>query len=88
MKTLKLEIDISQNNMYCCEIYNNSKLADICKRVIANNLINTPDYIISQKARPFLQCNTPDYTLIEFWTSDFGAIEWFVDFINTLNNEE
>ena len=84
MKTLKLEIDISQNNMYCCKIYNNTRIADICKSVLLENRIDHLDYISRQKACPFLQCNTPEYTLIEFWTKDFKAIEDFVSYLNIL----
>lgn len=85
-KTIKLEVDISNNNMYCVEIFNNPELSEYCKNVLSNNNIFSANYVARQKACPFLQSHTNDYCLIEFWTNDFDAIQTFVDYLNS--NEE
>lgn len=55
----------------------------LMKAMRANNR-EDPFYKKSRKAVPFLQCDSRDYMLIEFWTSDTAAIDRYVAWLNSV----
>ena len=63
-----MKITTSLHGQNCIEIENpTQKVRQIIKSVLTANHFDDPDYQACQLPRPFLQCDTEDYMLIEFW---------------------
>ena len=74
------KITTSVHDMKCIQIKNPSNgVRTFLRSIVTCNWIHDDDYKVSKKAGAFLQCDYPDYILIEFWND--GA-EYFVDYIN------
>jgi len=72
-----MEVTKSVHGMNCVEICNPTKE----QREIILEVIYDPYDVsdIRYKSGAFLQCNTSDYILIEFWLNDYQE---FVDYLN------
>lgn len=58
------------------------QLRALLRRVMTANMSGDPSYELRIRAHPFLQCDSDEYMMIEFWTDRQNSIENFVDHIN------
>ena len=78
----KLEITTSSNGLPCIEIRDPSPdLKRIIKNALKANHIDDPSYRLRQEAGAFLQGDSEDWILVEFWQKDYQP---FVDYLNNL----
>lgn len=77
-----LKIIKSTNSMNAIEIRNPTEYQrNIIREIICNQWISSEEYKLRTTCGAFLQCDSEDYILIEFW-SKFEGIQPFIDFIN------
>jgi hypothetical protein len=70
--------------MYCIEIFNPSSIVrNFIISSVSCNYVNDINYIKKQNVHPFIQSNTDDYILIEFWTDDVKLIKDYIKFLNS-----
>lgn len=90
------DIDISCHDQYCIQIYNDGTVEDFQKKqdflrmaVSANHIESEYYQMRVNKGKPFLQgFSDNEWVLVEFWTSDFDAVEEYVDFLNRKYQED
>ena len=81
-QTTKLEVTISSNGLPCIEVRNPTpELRRIIKGAIRTNHMDDPSYKLRQDAGAFLQGDSEDWILVEFWQKDY---QLFVDYLNSL----
>lgn len=77
----KFELALSNNDMFAIELINpGEEERSFLKSVILNNWTEDTDYKYSKKASPFIQCDSSDYLLIEFWNP--RGIDEFIEYLN------
>lgn len=80
-----LELTLSGNNMYCIELTATSvELKNFLRSELLNNMMNSEAYQQRSGVSPFLQGDSGEWILIEFWSNDYDKI---VNYINYLNNK-
>lgn len=76
----KLEVSQSPHGMSCIQVENPSaRLRDIIRQAIMANHIDDLAYELRTDAGAFLQSDSDDYILVEFWKPDYQK---FVDYLN------
>lgn len=71
------------------EITNPSpQMRSIIGRVITANHMEDPNYIARKKVGAFLQIDTDEYVLVEFWQGSPEEHQTFIDHINSLIAED
>lgn len=58
------------------------KVREIIRTAMLDNRLNSLAYQLKQRARAFLQGESDDWLLIEFWNTDPSAHMPFVDYLN------
>ena len=87
MDKLTLKKSPCSDTMICADITNPSEsLRQAIYQCIRDNFNDSPVYLLKLDAQPFLQCDSDDYMLIEFWSDDEASQQKFVDAINGLAN--
>ncbi|MDO8504884.1 MAG: hypothetical protein Q7S36_03470 [Candidatus Liptonbacteria bacterium] len=72
--------------MPCIEIQNpKPEVREIIRKAVLDNFMDSPAYKVSKKAGAFLQGETDDWILVEFWQEDYQP---FVDYLNKLLSAE
>ena len=79
---IKFDLTKSQSGMHCLSIRDPSdELRQYLLYALRTNFIESPFYQQRVKAHPFLQCDSKDYILIEFWVKDVAVIKRYLDFL-------
>lgn len=81
-----IEVTTSVHDQKCIQIENPSSIeSKIIRGCVLENRMDTEEYKNRTKAGSFLQCDYPDYILVEFWSNNYQP---FVDMINRKFREE
>jgi len=81
--TPKLTLGKSPEGHPAIHVHNPSpQLRNLLRRVMTANMSGDPSYELKAKAHPFLQCDSDEYMMIEFWTNRQNSIKDFVDHLN------
>jgi hypothetical protein len=85
---LHLQLTKSPDDVPCIEMIRApSRQREIVRSIVMNQWTDSEDYKMKQGAIPFIQCDTDEYVLVEFFGHE-PAIQEFVDYLNKKLQEQ
>lgn len=76
----KFQVTTSAQGLPCIEIQHPApEIKSLIHRVLSANNLGDPAYELKNKAGAFLQSDSQDYLLVEFWTDGYRPL---VDYLN------